>query len=115
MTTYFLEDKNERPEFTYAVFDYTAFSKPTGIYLYPRDEFEEALDKLKALSTSSRFVGLYEVCFNTEDREWRFKKTFNIGYDMKVRYDNHADVAQHCKFWTDTLEWKNPWDRLIRK
>lgn len=75
-------------------------------YLY--NDFDAALNKAIELSKNSFDIGLiYEVYFNTENRQFYGRNTFRT-YEGKVEYDKHAKIDLHIEFYVNAGEWLNP-------
>lgn len=109
---YFLKDRKEKPLFTYAIFDTEDYSDE--YFLYPDNELEEAFLKLKELSIKygDFRIGIYEIEFDTEDKEYRFRKTY-IVINNKIIYNKSYDVELHCKFYLDGGYWGNPREKWV--
>lgn len=98
---YFLKDKTTQPLFNFIVvingeFDY---------YLF--EEFDDAVNKARQLSTDRNIVLIYEPYFNTQTREWRVQNTFRV-IDHKIYYEKYGDIGLHLYFYINAGEWLNP-------
>lgn len=107
-TKYPMKSKKEHPRFKYMVrpinsMDYYLFSN-----------FNDALDKLKALSLQKidKIICLYEPFFNTENREWYVQNTFTA-INGEIDYDKHAKIDLHLFYYIQAGEWLNPDIRLL--